>query len=71
MTGKQLQLFSDEEMGVPIPECDPITLKIYGTPEKVARLTVEAARKWKQQRPDKDVFELIPPSWREYVKANL
>lgn len=71
MTGKQLQLFSDEEMGVPIPECDPIMLKMYGTPERIARLTVEAARRWKQQHPKRDVLKRIPPSWREYVKANL
>lgn len=71
MTGKQLQLFSDEEMCVPIPECDPIMLKMYGTPERIARLTVEAARRWKQQHPKRDVLKRIPPSWREYVKANL
>lgn len=71
MTGKQLQLFSDEEMGVPIPECDPIMLKMYGTPEKVARVIVEAARRWKQQHPKRDVLKRLPPSWREYVKANL
>lgn len=68
---RQLQLFTDEEMGVPIPECSPIALEKYGTPERVARLTLEAARRWKSQHPKQDVMEIIPPDWRAYIKANL
>lgn len=71
MMAMQLQLFTNEEMGVPIPECSPIALEMYGTPEKVARLTLEAARKWKTQHPKKNVMDIIPPDWREYIKANL
>lgn len=71
MMATQLQLFTNEEMGVPIPECSPIALEMYGTPEKVARLTLEAARKWKAQHPKKNVMDIIPPDWREYIKANL
>ena len=67
---EQLSLFGDDAV-VPIPECDDMMLKIYGTPENIARLTIEAARKWKQKHPGKDVMEIIAPSWREYVKANL
>ena len=67
---QQLSLFGDDAI-VPIPECDELMLKIYGKPEKIARLMIEAARKWKRQHPDKDVMEVIAPSWREYIKANL
>lgn len=67
----QLMLFTDEEMGTPIPECSQLALEKYGTPERVARLTLEAARKWQRQHPKNDVMEIIPPDWREYVKANL
>lgn len=66
----QLSLFSDEEL-VPIPECSSFALEKYGTPERVARLTVEAARRWKRQHPGKNVMDVIPPTWREYIKANL
>lgn len=66
----QLSLFSDEEL-VPIPECSSLALEKYGTPERVARLTVEAARRWKRQHPGKNVMDVIPPTWREYIKANL
>ena len=67
----ELKLFTEEEMGPPIPKCSDIALEKWGTPERVARLTIEAARKWKAAHPGKDVMEIIPPSWREYVKANL
>jgi alpha-galactosidase/6-phospho-beta-glucosidase family protein len=40
---QQLQLFGDEEL-VPIPECSSLALELYGTPERVAQLTIEAAR---------------------------
>lgn len=66
----QLSLFSDEEL-VSIPEYSSFALEKYGTPERVARLTVEAARRWKWQHPGKNVMDVIPPTWREYIKANL
>lgn len=68
---KQLMLFSDEDLGEPIPECSARALEIYKTPENVARLTLDAARKWKRQHPKQNVMEIIPPTWREYVKANI
>lgn len=70
MKGVQLSLFGDDAV-VPIPECSDIVLRTYGTPERVAQLTVEAARRWRAQHPDKDVFEMLPPSWRAYVRAHL
>lgn len=66
----QLSLFSDDDI-VPIPECSSLALDKYGTPERVAQLTVDAARRWKGQHPGMDVMEVIPPSWRAYVKSNL
>ena len=63
-------LFGDDEV-IPIPECTPYALEIYGTPEKIAQLTVEAARKWKRNHPGMDVMEIVPPSWRTYIKAKI
>ena len=67
---QQLQLFGDEVL-VPIPECSSLALELYGTPERIAQLTIEAARRWEQQHQGKDVMEMISPDWRQYVKANL
>jgi hypothetical protein len=67
---KQLSLFGDEVL-VPIPECSPLALEKYGTPERVAQLTVEAARRWKQQHPKQNVLDCVPPDWRAYIKANI
>lgn len=67
---QELQLFGDEVL-VPIPECSSLALELYGTPERIAQLTIEAARRWEQQHPGKDVMEMISPDWRQYVKANL
>ena len=47
MEGIQLSLFGDDEV-ISIPECSPV---------KITQLTVEAARKRKQNRPDVDVME--------------
>ena len=47
MEGIQLSLFGDDEV-IPIPECSPV---------KITQLTVETARKRKQNRPDVDVVE--------------
>lgn len=58
-------------MGPPIPECSEIALAKYKTPERVARLTLEAARRWKARNPGRDLMEIIPPTWREFIKANL
>lgn len=70
MKYEQLSLFGDETV-IPIPECSPIALEKFGTPERVAKLTVEAARRWKQQHPGQNVMDIIPPTWRAYIKANL
>lgn len=67
---QQLSLFGDDAF-VPIPECDDLMLKIYGTPENIARLMIEAARKWKRQHPGMDVMEVIAPNWKEYIRVNL
>ena len=66
----QLSLFGDDEV-IPIPECSPLAIEKYGSPEKIAQLTVEAARKWKRNHPGMDVMEIIPPSWRTYIKAKI
>lgn len=66
----ELSLFRDEDI-VPIPECSNIALEKWGTPERVAQLTVEAARRWKQQHPRQNVLDVVSPDWRAYIKANL
>lgn len=67
---QQLSLFGDDVL-VPIPECSSLALEKWGTPERVAQLTVESARRWRSKHPGKDVFDIIPPTWRAYVKANI
>lgn len=67
----QLSLFGDDDLGVPIPKVDAILLEKYGTPERVARLMLEAVRKWKSENPKGNVLDIVPPSWKEYIKANL
>ena len=67
---KQLSLFDDDEL-VPIPECSAIALRIYRTPQRIAQLTIEAARIWQQRHPGKDVLDIITPDWRPYVRAHL
>ena len=49
MEGIQLSLFGDDEV-ISIPECSPV---------KITQLTVETARKRKQNRPDVDVMESL------------
>ena len=67
---KQLMLFGMDEP-TPIPECSKLALEIWGSPERIARLTLEAARRWKAQHPGRDVMEAISPDWRDYVRENL
>lgn len=64
----QLKLFDDV---VPIPECSQRSIEIWGSPERVAELTLEGARTWKRKHPGQDVMQIIPPDWKEYIKANL
>lgn len=68
MDNGKLTLFGEV---VPIPECSHLMLERYGSAERIAQLMVEAARKWKRQHPKKDVFEILSPEWRAYVKANI
>jgi hypothetical protein len=56
---------------VPIPECSQRSIEIWGSPERVAELTLAAARTWKRKHPGQDVMQIIPPGWKDYVKANL
>ena len=59
-----------------IPDCtdllkfDSIKSK-YRTPDKIADEMLNEARQWQRQHPDKDVTEIIPPAWREYITFNL
>lgn len=59
-----------------IPDCtdflnyEPIKRK-YGTPDKIASEMLDEAKRWQRQHPDKDVTEIIPPAWREYITFNL
>lgn len=64
----QLMLFDDV---VPIPECSQRSIEIWGSQERVAELTLAAARTWKRKHPGQDVMQIIPPGWKDYVKANL
>lgn len=66
----ELSLFRDDDI-VPIPKCSNIALEKWGTPERVAQLMVEAARRWKQQHPRQNVLDVVSPDWRAYIIANL
>ena len=70
MKAKQLSLFGDEEL-IPVPECMPLALEMYGTPARFAQAYVSAARRLMRKNPGKDVCEVITPEWRNYIMQNL
>lgn len=43
----------------------------YGTPDKIASEMLDEAKRWKRQHPDKNVLDVVTPTWREYIKFNL
>lgn len=59
-----------------IPDCtdflnyEPIKRK-YGTPDKIASEMLDEAKRWQRQHPDKNVLDIVTPTWREYIKFNL
>ena len=67
--------FFDSEI-VPIPECSDL-IELYGRkrgiskPEGIAREMLREARAWQARHQGQDVMEIIVPSWREYIKANI
>lgn len=65
-----------DDLIVPIPDCTDFIEHFgrkrgYDTPEKVANEIMREARKWLGEHAGRDVTEIIPPNWQEYVKANL
>ena len=60
----------------PIPDCSdllaiPSIKRKSMTPEKIAEKMLERARYWHAIHPGRDVMEIVPPLWREYIKYNL
>lgn len=59
-----------------IPDCTDLLnfehiKRKYGTPDKIASEMLDEAKRWQRQHPDKNVLDIVTPTWREYIKFNL
>lgn len=62
-------LFSDI---APIPDCEfLLDGKRFKSPSEVAREMLRECRCWQKGHAQQDVFSVITPEWKEYIKQNL
>ena len=70
----QLDLFDGQV--VPIPDCTDL-IEFFGkrsgfnSPLKVADEMLREARMWQDSHPKESVLDIIPPNWKEFIKANI
>lgn len=67
-------LFDNE----PIPECADYLLQMinldgkkFRRKEELAREYIHQLKLWRAKNPAKDVLDIVPPNWIDYVKQNL
>lgn len=68
-----IDLFAD----VPaVPDCTELLAlecvkKKWPSAGRLAAEMLKEAREWQRKNPGKDVLEIVPPDWKQYISYNL
>lgn len=76
-----MQLSFEFDDMVPIPECGELLelhnylmkdpAKKIETPAELANEMVRELKLWQEKNPGRDVIDIVPPNWKEYIKNRL